>query len=129
MTGTTQIQQLNWDYLYTNYNNDGLQSLLDNTGKESLTNQLNWNHTIISKINEGSYTIYQQIVDDGNVPPRRELYLNNNVLPILITTGYYNDINKTYCEKYDVVIDDGIVEDRIYVTANQYYAQLDILNL
>jgi len=128
MTGDTQLQLLIWDYLYTNYDNEGLEYLLASTGKDSLDNQLNWNHTIIPKINEGSETIYQQIVDDGDIPPRRELYLNNDILTILITTGYYNDVDETYCDKYDVIIDDGIVEDLIYITANQYYVQLDILN-
>ena len=128
MTGTTQIQLLTWDYPYTNYDDTGLEYLLACTGKDTLDNQLNWNHTIIPKINEGSETIHDQIVDDGDVPPRRELYLNSNILSILITTGYYNDIDETYCERYDVVIDPSIVEHLIYVTANQYYVQLDIDN-
>lgn len=129
MTGDTQLQLLIWDYPYTNYNNEGLEYLLSSTGKDSFDNQLNWNHTIIPKINEGSETIYNQIVSDGNVPPRRQLYLNSTILSILTTTGYYNAIDETYCDRYDVFIDEGIVEDRIYITANQYYVQLDLLNV
>ena len=127
MTGTTLLQHLYWDYLYSNFDpNDGLQYLLDSTGKDSFTGQTDWNNTIIPKINTGSTIIYDQIVDDGDVPPRRQLYLNNAIQMMLMTTGYCG--MGTYCDRYDMIIDAGIVEDRIYITANQYYVILDILN-
>lgn len=126
MTGTTLLQQLYWHYLYSGHTDDDLECLLASTGKESFTGQTCWNNTIIPKINEGSRTVYQQIVDDGDVPPRGQLYLNNDVQMILSSTGYCG--MGTYCDRYDMIIDAGIVEDRIYITANQYYVQLDIID-
>jgi hypothetical protein len=114
MDATNKLKTLNWDYLGWN-NIDGFSD----------TQEI-YNNDLLGTINDG----FSTLIKSGDVTPFNTitLYLNTNVFNIVSNIiGYDSDNNKLYV--YDVVIDDDISENKIFVESGDHYVEIDIVNL
>jgi hypothetical protein len=74
--------------------------------------QKDWNQTLITRINQCSAQIHKTSLRGG----ADTLFMNDNVLKIVETFEYYDIINKKIGESYQIVIDNSITEDIIFIS-------------
>lgn len=79
--------------------------------------QQDWNQTLNTRINQCSTQIHQANLRSG----ADTIILNKNVLEIIKTLAYYNPDVKKISHRYDVIIDNSIIENVIYVTNLKLY--------
>ena len=104
---------LDWDYMgYKNYIKDLLCVYSVN----------DWCQTLITKINQMAAIIGEENLRGvGN-----QIYLNRRIETLLMKSPYYNISNGIISERYKVIIDDGIVDDKIYMLCSDKENNIDL---
>lgn len=90
-----------WDY----------KGHLGTEGCSPYDNQVDWNQTLITKINMCSANIYR----DSTCGGASFIKINSKLLPLIETLMYYGKNEKTLSGRYRIEIDDTIEEDLVFV--------------
>lgn len=98
--------KLTWDY-------EGWR--VSTTPSNSYT-QKDWNQTLITRITQSSANIFKDSMRGG----ANRVRCNKRVLKILETLEYFYKDN-TIAGRYEVIIDDLILDDRIYVYSSRIH--------
>ena len=93
-----------WDYL-------GYRLLLPKP-PSAIRAQKDWVQTLITKINQISAQIHKRTLRGGGT----HVTLNPKLRPILLDLEYFNQDSMSIAGRYEVVFDDSIDEDVIFVT-------------
>ena len=92
---------IEWDY-------NGWEKLV--TFADSYT-QIEWNQTLITRINQISASIHQVTYISG----ANAIKTNKDIFNIIKSFEYYNPNTKKLGERYDVIIDDTIKDNNIFI--------------
>ena len=93
--------KINWNY-------NGWRKHTSDTSPDT---QKDWNQTILTIINQVSANIHQSnLINGGN-----QIIINERMLNIIKTLEYFSITDNVLSEKYKVVLDETIGDDKIYV--------------
>lgn len=97
-----------WDYLGW--------KLFNRTGTYD---QKDWNQTLLTKINQTS----ANIIKGTHVGGANTIQLNSSLKPLINDLEYYFDENRTICDRYKVIFDEGITHEVIYVYNDKVFKE------
>jgi len=96
------FKKLEWDYNY--------ESKVNNEASNYYS-QRDWNHTLMTMINQASASI----VKENLIISANKIRLNSILFPIVKDLMFFDDLTFSLGTKYDVVIDDNLPGDGIVV--------------
>lgn len=99
--------QLTWDYL-------GYEKL---ECPKMFEFQKDWNQTLITQMNQCSARIFKSSLRGGATT----VYVNSRVLPIIETFMYYNPETKMIAGRFNVVVDETIDDDNVFMMNKTLY--------